>query len=95
MTTVIKVNQVTQSFGNEEVLSEINLEMKEREIYGLLGPSGSGETTLVKIMIGLLKPDSGTVFINETKMPFLDKLKDVGYMTQYLLCGIQRYVGLK
>lgn len=45
MTTVIKVNQVTQSFGNEEVLSEINLEMKEGKIYGLLGPSCSGETT--------------------------------------------------
>lgn len=47
-----------------QALNNVNLEIKTAEIYGLLGPNGAGKTTLMKIVCGLLKPSSGSTFVN-------------------------------
>ena len=55
----IEVNEVSKAFDGKTVLSSISLSLQEGEIFGLLGPSGAGKTTLIKILTGQLKADSG------------------------------------
>jgi ABC-2 type transport system ATP-binding protein len=58
------------------------LRVKQGEIYGLLGPNGAGKTTLIRMIVGLLSPDAGIVTVLGRRMPNLDVLREVGYMTQ-------------
>ncbi|MEM5811584.1 MAG: ABC transporter ATP-binding protein [Candidatus Aenigmatarchaeota archaeon] len=64
MNTKIKIEHLYKKFGNKEVLKDINLEIKEGEIFGIFGPSGCGKTTLLRIIAGLEKPDSGKIYID-------------------------------
>lgn len=61
MNTIIELRRITHKYREKEVLKDISLNIRSGEIVGLLGPSGAGKTTLVKIMTGQLKPTSGTV----------------------------------
>ncbi|MEE6450275.1 ATP-binding cassette domain-containing protein [Gottfriedia acidiceleris] len=63
MTNVIEVSQLSKKFGEQEVLNNVTLSIKKGQIYGLLGANGTGKTTLMKIMLGLLKPTEGSVKI--------------------------------
>lgn len=63
MEKVIQINKIKQQFGQKTVLENINMEIEKGEIIGLLGPSGAGKTTLIKILTGQLKPTSGTASI--------------------------------
>ncbi len=60
----IEINEVSKSFGDKTVLDGINLRIAQGEIFGLLGPSGAGKTTLIKILTGQLEADSGSSLIN-------------------------------
>ena len=64
MRDAIKINNISKSFGSKTVLDDINLDVEEGEIFGLLGPSGAGKTTLIKILTGQLKGEHGTTKIN-------------------------------
>lgn len=64
MRDAIKINNISKSFGRKTVLDDINLDVEEGEIFGLLGPSGAGKTTLIKILTGQLKGEHGTTEIN-------------------------------
>jgi ABC-2 type transport system ATP-binding protein len=55
----IEVLDISKMFGDKTVLKKINLGIKEGEIFGLLGPSGAGKTTLIKILTGQIKPSEG------------------------------------
>ncbi len=55
----IQISGLTKAFGEKKVLKEVELQMKEGEIFGLLGPSGAGKTTLINIMTGQMKPTTG------------------------------------
>ncbi len=61
---MIKLVEVTKSFNSQVVLNRLNLEVPEGEITAVIGPSGEGKSVLLKHMIGLLKPDSGQVFVD-------------------------------
>ncbi|MCJ8014938.1 ABC transporter ATP-binding protein [Paenibacillus sp. KQZ6P-2] len=82
METTVKVQQVSKSFGKKTVLSGVDLNMEKGQIYGLIGPSGAGKTTLVKMMVGMDMPDEGLVEVLQTKMPSLAMLQQIGYMAQ-------------
>ena len=62
--SVLKVNEVSKSFENEEIIENISLELHEGEIVSLLGVSGGGKTTLFNIIAGLSVPDKGTVYLD-------------------------------
>lgn len=78
----VDVDNVVKSFGSMRALDGITLRVKTGEIYGLLGPNGSGKTTLIRAIVGLVAPDSGTVTVLGRRIPDLDILSQVGYMTQ-------------
>ena len=65
MNNSINARNISKSFGDKKVLNDISFEIEKGEIFGLLGPSGAGKTTLIKILTGQLKPESGSSFINE------------------------------
>ncbi|WP_336822016.1 ABC transporter ATP-binding protein [Sporosarcina sp. USHLN248] len=78
----ISIQNVSKRFGKHEVLKSINLEIHEGEIFGLLGPSGAGKTTLVKELAGLDVPTSGANFLFGERMPSLKLSERIGYMAQ-------------
>lgn len=82
MEITIKVDQVSKTFGTKTVLSDINLEVEKGQIYGFIGPSGAGKTTLVKMLVGMEKPTTGTVQVLGTPMPNVELLQQIGYMAQ-------------
>ena len=60
---VIQIKDVCKAFDQRQVLNNISLSVEEGEIFGLLGPSGAGKTTLIKMLIGLLSATSGNIAI--------------------------------
>ena len=56
----------TYSKGAVKAVDNVNLSIKSGEIFGFLGPNGAGKTTTIKMIVGLLKPDSGKIFIDDT-----------------------------
>lgn len=64
MEAIIAANNVVKSFGDKKVLDGISFNVRRGQIFGLLGPSGAGKTTLIKILTGQLERDLGTVRIN-------------------------------
>ncbi|MEJ5239566.1 MAG: ATP-binding cassette domain-containing protein, partial [Limisphaera sp.] len=61
---MIKVENLTKSYGAVQALRQVSFEVKPGEIVGLLGPNGAGKTTTIKILTGYLHPDGGTVTID-------------------------------
>lgn len=59
--TLLKVNNVTKTFGKFKALNGVNFTVEEGEIFGFIGPNGSGKSTTIKAILGMLKPDSGTI----------------------------------
>ncbi|RLL42015.1 ABC transporter ATP-binding protein [Oceanobacillus piezotolerans] len=78
----ISIRHVSKTFGKHQVLSGIELEIKDGEIFGLLGPSGAGKSTLVKQLAGLDTPTEGENFLFQQRMPSLSLMKRIGYMAQ-------------
>ncbi|WP_315794652.1 ABC transporter ATP-binding protein [Paenibacillus sp. BIC5C1] len=81
-TNTIQIQELTKSFGKKVVLKDINFDIKEGRIYGFIGPSGAGKTTLIKMMVGMDTPDQGSVYLLGKKMPNLNILQKIGYMAQ-------------
>lgn len=78
----VSIKDVTKHFGKHVVLKNINLDILEGEIFGLLGPSGAGKTTLVKELSGLDTPTSGENIVLGQTMPKLEVINRIGYMAQ-------------
>jgi ABC-2 type transport system ATP-binding protein len=81
---VIDVEGLTKSFSGKVVVDHVNLEVARGEIVGFLGPNGSGKTTTIRMICGLLKPDSGSgEVLGFDILTEADWIKlEVGYMTQ-------------
>jgi ABC-2 type transport system ATP-binding protein len=80
----IDVTGVTKRFGDKTVVNAIDLRVKRGEIYGFLGPNGSGKTTFIRMLCGLLTPDAGTgtCLGFDVRTQQADIKRHVGYMTQ-------------
>ena len=64
--TAITVRGLVKHFGAQRVLDELDLDVRERETLVIIGCSGCGKSVLLKHMIGILKPERGSVFVNGT-----------------------------
>jgi len=80
----IDVTGVTKRFGDKTVVEAIALQVRRGEIYGFLGPNGSGKTTFIRMLCGLLTPDAGagTCLGYDVRTQQADIKRNVGYMTQ-------------
>ena len=56
----IDVQDLNKRFGDKHVVNNVSMQVRKGEIFGFLGPNGSGKTTTIRMMCGLLKPDSGS-----------------------------------
>jgi len=81
---VIDVRGLTKKFGGRAVVRDLSMQVKRGTIYGFLGPNGSGKTTTIRMLCGLLTPDGGTgTCLGYDIRADADKIKQhVGYMTQ-------------
>src|SRR5881227_2771121 len=81
---VIDVTGVTKRFGTKTVVDQVDLQVRTGEIYGFLGPNGSGKTTFIRMLCGLLRADagSGTCLGHDVITESEIIKRQVGYMTQ-------------
>lgn len=84
MTAAIDVHNLVKRFGDKTVVDHVSMTVAEGEIVGFLGPNGSGKTTTIRIMCGLLTPDEGdgNVLGYDLRTDSLKIKREVGYMTQ-------------
>ncbi|WLR49537.1 ABC transporter ATP-binding protein [Halobacillus litoralis] len=69
-------------FGKVTIIDYVDFTIQKGEIFGLLGPSGAGKTTLVKLIAGILQPTKGSILLNGVSMPDLEQMKRYGFMAQ-------------
>ncbi len=82
----LKLESLIKSYHNKRVVDTITFDISQGEIVGLLGPNGAGKTTTFYMVVGLIKPDSGKIFLNDTEMTNLPMFKrarhGIGYLPQ-------------
>ena len=82
----LQINKISKSFGNKQVVRDVSVGINRGEVVGLLGPNGAGKTTTFYIVVGLLKPDSGSIFldkVNISNLPiYLRGQKGISYLPQ-------------
>lgn len=78
----IEVNNVSKRYGNCQALEQVSLDIQAGEIYGLIGPDGAGKTTLFRILVTLLLPDSGSARVEglDVVKDFMAIRRHIGYM---------------
>jgi len=83
---IIHTSALQKSYKGRTVVNNVSVIVKQGEIVGLLGPNGAGKTTTFYMVVGLIKPDEGTVFLNEediTKLPMYKRAQmGIGYLPQ-------------
>ncbi len=80
----IEIRNLVKTFGNLVAVNDLTFDVREGEVYGLLGPNGAGKTTTLKVLMGLLDPDSGTskVFGFDSTSNPIEVKKRVGYVPE-------------
>lgn len=69
----ISIKNLTKSFNNKVVLDNISIELEEFHSLAIIGPSGGGKSTLLRILAGIERPDSGEIYINNKRLDFEEK----------------------
>lgn len=63
--SILKLNNLIKKYNEKAVVSDISLEIEKGEVFGLLGPNGAGKSTTISMICGLLKPTSGSIYLND------------------------------
>jgi len=86
LSLTIHTTNLVKIYGSRTVVNNVSIEVKQGEIVGLLGPNGAGKTTTFYMVVGLIKPDEGTVFLDSeeiTKQPMYKRAQmGIGYLPQ-------------
>jgi len=86
MSNTLKVEELKKSFGKKEAVKGVSFSVHSGEVVGLLGPNGAGKTTTFYMMIGIINPDSGNIFLDDkniTSMPIYERARlGIGYLPQ-------------
>lgn len=81
-TKIVEIHDLTKIFGKFTAVDALHLTIYKGEIYGLLGPNGSGKTTIIKMLCNLLRPTAGTAKIFGHSLPDKSIMNQIGYMPQ-------------
>ena len=86
MQTLVEVKNLKKRYGLKEAVKGISFKIKDNEILGLLGPNGSGKTTTIGMMLGLLKPSNGEIIIDGKKIEEnrIEILKKINFISPYI-----------
>ena len=80
------IHKISKSFSNKKIVRNVSIKINRGQIVGLLGPNGAGKTTTFYIIVGLLKPDSGSIFLDKvdiSNLPiYLRGQKGISYLPQ-------------
>lgn len=83
---ILRAEKLVKQYKGRYVVNDVSVEVKRGQIVGLLGPNGAGKTTTFYMIVGLVKPDDGKIFLGETeitKMPMYKRAKlGIGYLAQ-------------
>ncbi len=84
MTAAIVLDHLTKQYGQQTVVNQLSFTVERGEIFGFLGPNGSGKTTTIKMLCGLLQPTSGTALVNgfDIHKEAEQVRRSIGYMSQ-------------
>ena len=78
---VLEVSGLTKAFGGKTVVDDVSFEVRRGEMFGFLGPNGSGKTTTIRMCLGIMRANSGSVRVLDSR-PDLGTLKRVGYLPE-------------
>ena len=86
MKNLVEVKNLKKNYDSKEAVKNISFNIKENEVLGLLGPNGSGKTTTIGMMLGLLKPSSGEILINGKKIEEnrIETLQKINFISPYI-----------
>ena len=86
MENSVEVINLSKSYESKDAVKNISFSIKENEIIGLLGPNGCGKTTTIGMLLGLLKPSTGQIFINglKTEKNRIDILQKINFISPYI-----------
>ena len=86
MENLVEVKNLKKNYGSKEAVKDISFVIKKDEILGLLGPNGSGKTTTIGMLLGLLKPTNGEILIDGKKIEGnrIDILKKINFISPYI-----------
>ena len=86
MKNLVEVKNLKKKYGSKEAVKDISFNIKENEILGLLGPNGSGKTTTIGMLLGLLKPSKGEILIDGKKIEEnrIETLKKINFISPYI-----------
>ena len=86
MENLVEVKNLKKNYGSKEAVKDISFTIKKNEILGLLGPNGSGKTTTIGMLLGLLKPTNGEILIDGKKIEGnrIDILKKINFISPYI-----------
>lgn len=79
---IVTMENISFSYENKLILDNINFEIPKGKFMGLIGPNGGGKTTLIKLMLGLLKPDQGNIRLFDTPIEKLHERNKIGFVSQ-------------
>ena len=77
----VEVNHILKAYGNRAVVNDVSFNVNRGEIFGLIGPNGAGKTTTIRMMMDIIKPDSGNISILGEKLAENSKNK-IGYLPE-------------
>ncbi len=80
------INKISKSYGKKQIVRDISIKLNKGEIAGLLGPNGAGKTSTFYMIVGLIKPDSGSIYLDKTDVSnfpiYIRGKKGIGYLPQ-------------
>lgn len=84
MTTALLVQDLNKKIGKRQIIKDLSFEVNEGEVFGFLGPNGAGKTTTIRMLVGLIKPTSGTILIGgkDIQKNFTEAMKSLGCIVE-------------
>ena len=90
----LRAEHLVKKYKSRTVVKDVSIELEQGEIVGLLGPNGAGKTTSFYMIVGLIKPNDGKIFLDDkdiTTLPMYKRAQaGIGYLAQEVFCKVTK-----